>query len=202
MQQDGMLILVVGASGAGKDTLINGAREMLADDFPFMFPRRLITRPEDSDGEPHIAISASEYEEGVTLNMFALHWRAHGLCYGLPATVHDALESGRAVVVNVSRTIIVEAVVRFSRVRIIVVEAPGETIARRLSIRGRENEADQKARLARGGYPLPELPDPSVYVRFRNDRPRDVSITAFASLLCCLNANAAAPDWDRILSGS
>src|SRR4051794_27802821 len=44
----GILVLVVGPSGAGKDTLLRLARDALAGDIRFLFPHRHVTRRSDS----------------------------------------------------------------------------------------------------------------------------------------------------------
>ncbi len=111
-----MLVLVVGPSGAGKDTLLDAARRALAGDPRFHFVRRVITRPADAGGEVHEAVT----EEEFAARDFALQWQAHGLRYGIPA---DAIEAGVVSVDNVSRTIIADAARRF-RVRVIEVTAP------------------------------------------------------------------------------
>ena len=56
-----MLVLVVGPSGAGKDTLIERAREALAGEARFRFVRREITRPEGAGGEDHIAVTPAAF---------------------------------------------------------------------------------------------------------------------------------------------
>jgi len=45
-----MLVLVVGPSGAGKDSLLKAAREEFRGDPRIGFARRVITRPADPDG--------------------------------------------------------------------------------------------------------------------------------------------------------
>lgn len=136
-----MLVLVVGPSGAGKDTLLTAARKALRHDARFHFARRVITRPADAGGEKHEEITEQEF----AARDFALQWQAHGLLYGIPAEVIGICE---VVVANVSRTVVAEAARRFA-VRVIEVTAPPAVLAVRLAARGRENEADVAARLAR-----------------------------------------------------
>lgn len=158
----GTLFLVVGPSGAGKDSLIAGARKHLADDPGTRFVKRVITRAGDAGGEDHLATTAEAFARERAAGAYALSWEAHGLGYGLPADIEADLAAGRSVVANVSRGVIDEARRRFAPVRVIVVTAPVEVLARRLAERGRETEADIAERLARAGYATPEGDDVTV----------------------------------------
>jgi ribose 1,5-bisphosphokinase len=142
-----MLVLVVGPSGAGKDTLLEAARQTLADDPRFRFVRRVITRPADAGGEAHEPATAEEF----AARDFALQWQAHGLSYGIPA---DAIKEDAVVVANVSRTVIADAA-RLFPTRVIEVTAPSDVLAARLSARARETAADVAARVSRS-VPLPD----------------------------------------------
>jgi ribose 1,5-bisphosphokinase len=73
----GCLVLVVGPSGAGKDTLIRLARTALAGDARYVFPRRLVTRPPSAD-EDNAEIDEAAFAEGQAAGRFTLSWRAHG----------------------------------------------------------------------------------------------------------------------------
>lgn len=150
-----MLVLVVGPSGAGKDTLLAGARSALGEDGRFRFVRRAITRPAEAGGEPHESVTEAEFDERLAAGRFALHWRAHGLQYGIPTDIADDLAQGRVVVANLSRAVIAEAAQQF-RVRVVEVTAPPDLLARRLAARGREDADDLARRLARAiALPLP-----------------------------------------------
>ncbi len=142
-----MLVLVVGPSGAGKDTMLEAARAALPG---IRFVRRVITRPAEAGGEDHEAVS----EAAFARRDFALQWQAHGLRYGIPADIADDLAAGRTVVANVSRGVIADAAARFP-VHVIEVTAPPAVLAARLAARGRESGADVAARLART-VPLPD----------------------------------------------
>ena len=134
-----MLVLVVGPSGAGKDSLLNAAREAFRDDTRVCFARRVITRPADPGGEEHEPVTDTEFAARV----FALSWSAHGLRYGIAA-----VDAAPVVVANVSRGVIAEAAARWP-VRVIEVTAPPDVLAARLNARGRESAADVSRRLNR-----------------------------------------------------
>jgi phosphonate metabolism protein PhnN/1,5-bisphosphokinase (PRPP-forming) len=145
----GTLVLVVGPSGVGKDSILAGAAERLRDDPRYIFPRRLVTRPAAAGGEPHIALSPAEFATRREAGDLLLHWRAHGLDYGLPLNLGAELGTGRCVVANASRTVVAEARLRFSPVAVVAVSASPETLAARLAGRGREDAAEIERRLQR-----------------------------------------------------
>lgn len=139
----GKLILVVGPSGAGKDTVLTYARQHLSAQPVARFPRRVITRPH-GPGEDYESVSEAEFLK----RDFALSWSAHGLRYGIPKSIEQDLAEGRVVIINVSRAVIADARKRYSAL-VFEITAPVDILAQRLAARGRETEADIKARLAR-----------------------------------------------------
>lgn len=139
----GRLALIVGPSGAGKDTLIRLAQRSLAGQDGFLFPQRVITRAPDAT-EAHLAVDEAEFAQME----FALSWRAHGLAYGIPREIETALAAGKTVIANVSRRMIPEARRKYSCL-VIAVTAPPEILAARLAQRGREQAADIAQRLQR-----------------------------------------------------
>jgi phosphonate metabolism protein PhnN/1,5-bisphosphokinase (PRPP-forming) len=151
MAENGLLVLVVGASGVGKDTLLDAARAALEGDRAFAFVRREITRPADAGGEDHDPVDWETFKARRDAGAYALHWEAHGLGYGVPIAIEAALAQGKRVVVNASRAIVDAARARFKPVRVVNVTAPADVLAVRLAGRGRETEAEITARLARAG---------------------------------------------------
>ena len=176
----GTLVLVVGPSGAGKDTLIDGARDALSGDPRYVFPRRAITRPHDAGGERHEAISRTAFLERLAAGGFMLHWNAHGLDYGVPASCETELASGRHVVANVSRGIVHRAITRYSPALVLEVTAPAGVLAARLSRRRRETPADMARRLAR---PAPSIPDDARHVVIVNEGTVQEGVERFVDAL-------------------
>lgn len=144
----GTLVLVVGPSGVGKDSLIDYCRGRLADDRRFVFPRRSITRVSDGS-EDHDVVAVGDFAAQTRIGAFTLHWEAHGLCYGIPASVEADLALGRTVIANVSRGVIDEARRRFPPLIVISVTAAGSVLADRLRQRGRESAEEIARRLSR-----------------------------------------------------
>jgi ribose 1,5-bisphosphokinase len=144
----GRLVLVVGPSGAGKDTLIDIVRAVCRDEVGVVFPRRVVTRP-SSAAEDHDTISPAAFDQAAANAAFALWWAAHGLKYGIPAAIDDDIRAGRTVVCNVSRTVIGSVRERYARVTVVLVTAPQEILAARLRERGRGSDGSVADRIQR-----------------------------------------------------
>lgn len=180
MPTRGTLVLVVGPSGAGKDSLIEGARVRLSTNAGFVFPQRDITRAADLGGEDYNAVGVAEFDSRRAAGAYSLSWGAHNLYYGVPASIEQDLNAGSCVVVNVSRAILDDARDRLTPVRVVNVTVPEAILAERLAARGRESLADIEARLARAtAYDV--VGDDVVH--FVNDRPLADSIAAFVEVL-------------------
>ena len=145
----GVFVAIVGPSGSGKDTLINFARTRLADRREFVFVRRIVTRPADRASEDHDSLSTAEFDRQERAGGFALAWPAHGLRYGLPASVDTDIDAGRVVVANVSRQIVGEIERRYARTTVVALSATPDIIAQRLAARGREDADAINRRIAR-----------------------------------------------------
>lgn len=144
----GRLVLVVGPSGAGKDTLLRLAQAACADDHDIVFPRRVVTRASSAD-EDNIALSPDEFACARDHGDFAVHWDAHGHSYALPLEINDDIRAGRAVVVNVSRTVIAALRGIYANVIVVAITAPPDVLAQRLAARARHSDGNIADRLAR-----------------------------------------------------
>lgn len=155
------LVIVIGPSGAGKDTLIADARAILANDPAFYFATREITRPAGVGGEQHAAISEEEFHQRSDAGVYAICWRAHDTSYGINLTIEDHIADGQVVVFNGSRAAIDEAKKRFPGVKIIFISTPEEILAERLTARGRETDTQVRERMGRNTR-LRTIPDGAI----------------------------------------
>ncbi len=166
---------VCGPSGAGKDTLIAGAKAARPD---LHIVRRTVTRP-SGGGEDVVAVTEAEFAAIRSAGRFALDWQAHGLSYGIPVSALKAAKEGETVIFNASRRMLAQAAETFPGLRVILITASPAVLAERLAGRGRETEADIAARLARE---VPLAPGLRV-TKVRNDGAPEPAIAAFLAAL-------------------
>ena len=144
----GRLVYVIGPSGAGKDSIIGYARQRLGAD-RHVFARRYITRPANSGGEDHIAITPTDFERACGAGRFALSWRGHGLGYGVSTEIDLWLASGRHVILNGSRGYLSSAAGLYPSLLPVLIAIDPAVLRQRLAVRGRETSAEVEARIQR-----------------------------------------------------
>jgi ribose 1,5-bisphosphokinase len=182
----GGLVLVVGPSGVGKDSLIGYARTQLGTGRRFVFARRLITRTTADAGEDYESCTPQAFEAAAAARQLALWWHAHGTAYGLRCGIIDDIGRGSIVIANVSRSVIGAARELVPRILIVQAAASAEVLSERLQRRGRETSDEIRERLARERL-VPALDGPVVTID--NDGPVDIggralvaALTAFAAV--------------------
>jgi len=144
----GRLIFLIGPSGSGKDSLIEQSREQLAA-AGVQIARRVITRSAEAKGEAAQGVTPERFEAMRAAGEFAMHWRANGLDYGIPAQVDQWLAQGRSVLVNGSRAYLPQARLRYPDLLAVCLEVKPEVLRQRLLARGRETPQEIDERLAR-----------------------------------------------------
>lgn len=185
----GVLLYVIGASGSGKDSLMCHAREALAQDSNVVFAHRYITRPHDAGGENHVALSEDEFDARLVRNLFPLHWRSHGMHYGIGCELNAWLARDLTVVLNGSRAYLQDASRRYPELVPVLIEVSPDVLRSRLHARGRENTEDIEARLLRAK--AFERLHHAKLQRFNNDAPLDQTGPAFAALIRALTGVTA-----------
>ena len=157
----GRLVLVVGPSGAGKDTLLSRAKAACADDSNIVFPRRVITRAA-SASEENEEVSVSTFQEALARGEYAIQWEAHGHCYALSRAIDDDIRAGRTVVANVSRTVIGALRRAYTNVVVVSITAPPDVLAERIAMRARSSDGRLEGRLRRTVEDVSAAPDVTV----------------------------------------
>ncbi len=139
MPKSGQLIYLMGASGAGKDSLIRYARQHLGNQSSILFTTRYITRPHvDPENETHLPVSPYEFNVLQKNGTLAMHWRRNGIDYGIDKEINSWLEKGKIVVINGSRQYLSLALEDYPDIHVILVKANQDLLLKRLQTRGRE----------------------------------------------------------------
>ncbi|MBE0438472.1 MAG: phosphonate metabolism protein/1,5-bisphosphokinase (PRPP-forming) PhnN [Gammaproteobacteria bacterium] len=143
------LFYVIGASGVGKDSLLDYVRQHLPLEAPVMFAHRYITRAADAGYENHIAVSEEEFQRQLDQGCLAMHWDSHGYRYGIGIEINQWLAKGINVVMNGSRGYLAKATWDYPELIPVLIRVEESTLRQRLEQRGRESAAEIEKRLER-----------------------------------------------------
>lgn len=150
----GKLIVIVGPSGSGKDSMIRILRQKLVDDNRYLFVRRYVTRPETPSTEEHASLTHEQFDAARQNGQFAVTWQAHGLQYGIPIEVRKHIALGGTAIVNGSRRALWEISTVFPESVIVNIVVEPHILRERLISRGRETEEQLQKRLEQASIPL------------------------------------------------
>jgi len=139
---DTKIVLIVGASGVGKDTLLKESKKDLKKNCNFI--KRYITRKPDKS-EKNYYVDDYAFELLKHNSFFVSTWSAHGNFYGI---AKNSIKSGLNII-SISRSKIKDFEKVFDDVYTIHVSVPKEELRNRLLLRDRESGEEIEKRLNR-----------------------------------------------------
>lgn len=169
---DEKIVLIVGPSGVGKDTLLKAVKKEFEDKVNFV--RRYISRMPDKN-EDNFFIEASAFSILQTNNFFISSWLAHGNSYGISKT---AIKKG-VNIISISRSKIKDFETSFENVFTINITVSKEVLRMRLENRARESEEEIEKRLNR----TYEKIEARNLIEFDNSLSKEESTVKFISLI-------------------
>lgn len=153
--QTGQLVVVVGPSGAGKDSLLKSAQTHFKSNPRIDFVRRVITRECDPATEIHDSVTEDQFKQQQAQGLFSVWWQANDLYYGLPSSVHTQIENGCVMIANGSRGALDDIRSQFPNLTTVHVTASEEILAQRLARRNRESTEAIAQRMRRNSRLAP-----------------------------------------------
>jgi len=177
----GRLIVVVGPSGAGKDSIIKGAADYFQDNPRIDFVRRMITRECDPKSEIHDSVTEAQFIARQKRGEFSVWWQANGLYYGLPIELFERIDQGQLLIANGSRAAIADMRSKFKQLTVVHITVTAGVLADRLACRHRETADQIEQRLLRNKTMKPIEGDDVVTID--NSAARDTAINEFIALV-------------------
>jgi ribose 1,5-bisphosphokinase len=181
----GPLAYVMGPSGAGKDTLLSGARAIL-DPARFAFAHRYITRPPMPEDENFVSLAPAEFAARRAAGLFAFHWRARDVDYGIGIEIESWRARGLTVVVSGSRADWQSGAPQAAGAIPVSIAAPARLLAERLHARGRDADVDRRLDRAKEF----EIAAPDL-IRIDNDGTVAEGIAKLVAALTALRTRSA-----------
>lgn len=154
----GMLLVVSGASGTGKGTLVD---RLLREDPSFDFSVSATTRsprPDEVEGVHYHFITDAQYDELLAQNAFLEHAAVHGHRYGtLKREVYESIDAGRNIILDIDSQGAFNVMAAAPEcVSVFILPPSYAELRRRLRTRNTEDpvEIDRRFRNARTEIPL------------------------------------------------
>lgn len=164
------IVLIVGASGVGKDSLLKAIK----DEVKANFVTRYITRmPDDNESNYYIGREGFDYLRRC--DFFISVWEAHGNIYGIS---QFSIKSGLNII-SISREVIKDFEIFFKDVTTIEIGIPKEMLYTRLKNRGREDDEAILKRIQRSEQKI----EAKKLIYFDNSKPLQESKEEFLALL-------------------
>ncbi len=164
------IVLIVGASGVGKDTLLRNVKDKIEANFI----TRYITRPPDTN-EENFYIDSDAFKILQSVDFFVSTWEAYLNYYGIAKNqINEGLN-----IISVSRSAVGDFERVYDDVTTISILLPKTILYRRLKDRGREDEEEILKRLNRSYDTI----NSTNLVKFINDKSLDESTAEFLNLL-------------------
>jgi ribose 1,5-bisphosphokinase len=182
-QHFGRVIYLVGGAGSGRDTLINEIRNTSAMQNDFFIAKRYITKltQEIKNRDNYVEVSKSEFANRVTLNAFALHWRANDTDYGIAADIELWLAVGSHVIINGSKENLTAAQQRYPNLIPVWLDVEAEILKERLQARGKDLESAITAKIASNKKLQAQRPDDAIVID--NNGNISDTLSAFEDML-------------------
>jgi phosphonate metabolism protein PhnN/1,5-bisphosphokinase (PRPP-forming) len=169
------IILVVGASGVGKDTLLKS----IQNDIKANFVTRYITRVPDNN-ESNYYLDHDAFKVLKDNSFFVSSWEAHGNIYGISKnSIKDGLN-----IISISREAIKDFEEKFNDITTIEIGIPEELLYLRLKNRGREDEDSISKRIQRSRQQI----EANNLIYFDNSKPLEESKVKFLHTILYLMA--------------
>ena len=182
--QSGCLLLVIGASGVGKDSVLKAVQQRYAGHPQVRFLKRVITRPSVPENEVHDSLTEGEFLRAQSLGEFAVSWQANGNHYGLPQHAQDLILDGKVVVANGSRGALEAITAAFPTLDVVLITANQATLSQRLHSRTRDTAEQITQRLQRNKQLDQQLHQAHTIIN--NDGPLQIAVDALSDHLDAL----------------
>jgi ribose 1,5-bisphosphokinase len=143
------LIYVIGPSGAGKDSVLQGVRDTWANLPTAHWARRTITRAVQPGGEAHESVTQQAFDTLSQDGAFAMSWQANGLSYGIRKEELKPLFAGHCVFVNGSRAYLSQVLLQWPASTVVQISASADVLLQRLNSRNRESAQAVSERMNR-----------------------------------------------------